>query len=56
MMEKETEGSGDEEEQEAKGFSLNMIPLLEMKSLFISFAKKPGADRHLRIFILSLNL
>lgn len=40
-MEEETEGSGDEEEQETKVFSLNMIPLVEKKVYLSHLQRNP---------------
>ena len=36
--------------------ALPLFPLVKKKSIVLSFAKKSRADRHLKIFIISLNL
>ena len=52
------EATGEEEEEGIKAKSaLSLFPMVEKKSLTVlSFAKKSGADRHLKILIISLNL
>lgn len=51
------EATGEEEEQGIKAkTALQLFLLVKKKSIVLSFAKKSRADRHLKIFIISLNL
>ena len=51
------EATGEEEEQGIKTkAALQLFPVAKKKSLVLSFAKTSRSDRHLKIFIISLNL